>query len=169
VGQESVRVVDSTREPPSPDEVFVADVRQASVDGTYLVHTMARADFEGIAVSRRAKAGPTMASVAPPQPGAPAASDEAAGQMKPALPVVVIYGAEWCSACHDAARYMRRKGIPYVEKDIEKDPVAAREMEEKLAKHRMRSGSIPVIDVRGTVMVGFDPEQIEAALRAAPI
>ncbi len=26
---------------------------------------------------------------------------------------VIIYGAEWCGACHDAARYLRSKGIPY--------------------------------------------------------
>jgi glutaredoxin len=80
---------------------------------------------------------------------------------------VVIYGAEWCGACHDAARYLRRKGIPYVEKDIEKDPSAAHEMQTKLASRGLRAGSIPVIDVRGKVMVGFNPAEIDAALGEA--
>jgi glutaredoxin len=78
--------------------------------------------------------------------------------------VVVIYGAEWCGACHEAARYLRRKGIPYVDKDVEKDPAAAREMQQKLAKSGLHEGSIPVIDVRGKVMVGFNPAEIDAAL-----
>jgi glutaredoxin len=78
----------------------------------------------------------------------------------------VIYGAEWCGACHDAARYLRQKGIAYVEKDIEKDPSAAREMQAKLARTGLRSGSIPVIDVRGKVMVGFNAQEIDAALGA---
>jgi glutaredoxin len=79
---------------------------------------------------------------------------------------VVIYGAEWCSACHDAARYLRRKGVPYVEKDIEKDADAAREMQAKLTRNGLRAGSIPVIDVRGKVMVGFNAGEIDAALGA---
>ena len=65
--------------------------------------------------------------------------------------------------------YMKRKGISFIEKDIEKDPGAAREMEAKLSKNGLRGGSIPVMDVRGTIMVGFDPERVEAALRAAPL
>jgi glutaredoxin len=81
--------------------------------------------------------------------------------------VVVIYGAEWCGACHDAARYLRRKGIAYVEKDIETDPAAAKEMQQKLAKSGIRGGSIPVIDVRGKLMVGFNPGQLDAALGEA--
>jgi glutaredoxin len=79
----------------------------------------------------------------------------------------VIYGAEWCSACHQAAKYLRSKGIPYVDRDVEKDPDAAREMQQKLAKSGLREGSIPVIDVRGKVMVGFNPAEIDAALGQA--
>jgi glutaredoxin len=81
--------------------------------------------------------------------------------------VVIIYGAEWCGACHDAARYLRSKGIPYVEKDVEKDASAAREMQQKLTQNGLRAGSIPVIDVRGRVMVGFNPHEVDSALGAA--
>jgi len=59
---------------------------------------------------------------------------------------------------------LRRKGVPYVEKDIEKDPQAAREMQAKLKNAGMRTGSIPVIDVRGKVMVGFNAASVDEAL-----
>ena len=48
---------------------------------------------------------------------------------------------------------------PYVDKDVEKDPAAAREMQQKLAKSGLHEGSIPVIDVRGKVMIGFNPAE----------
>ena len=130
---------------------------------------MTRADFEALAVARREKNGPTLASAAPPSPSAPAsASAAAADPGKPSSrATVIIYGAEWCGACHEAARYLKKKGIPFVEKDVEKDPGAAREMQDKLAKNGLHSGSIPVIDVRGKVMVGFNAGEIDSALGAA--
>jgi glutaredoxin len=161
MGRDSVRVESQNEESPNPDRVFVVDLRQPGAGGGYPVRTMTRVEFEAIAVARREKTGPTLASAAPSAPPAPGAAPTASPA---ARPLVIIYGAEWCGACHDAARYLRHKGIPYVEKDIEKDPAAAREMQEKLAKHGMNAGSIPVIDVRGTVMVGFNPPAIDSAL-----
>jgi glutaredoxin len=171
MGRDTVRVVDPGREGAPGDDVFVADFRQAGADGAYPVRTMARADFEAIAVARRKLAGPTLAgsasSASAINPEAPGAGQSAAAAKPSTRTVVIIYGAEWCGACHDAARYLRRKGVPYVEKDIEKEPEAAREMQQKLASRGLRGGSIPVIDVRGKVMVGFDPGQIDAALGEA--
>ena len=171
MGRDTVRVVDPAREAPPGDNVVIADFRQAGADGSYPVRTMARADFEAIAVARRQEKGPTLAAAAPSAVATDTAAQGAAQGAEPTKPstrpVVIIYGAEWCSACHDAARYLRRKGVAYIEKDIEKEPEAAREMQEKLASRGLRGGSIPVIDVRGKVMVGFDPEQIDAALGQA--
>jgi glutaredoxin len=171
MGRDVVRVEDPARdESAHPDQVVVADLRQAGADGAYPVHTMTRADFEALAVARREKAGPTLASAAPPTapaPGAPTGADTANAKQHPRSGVVVIYGAEWCGACHEAAKYLRKKGIPYVDKDVEKDPDAAREMQQKLAKNGLHEGSIPVIDVRGKVMIGFNPAEIDAALGQA--
>jgi glutaredoxin len=168
MGRDAVRVEAQNEESPNPDRVSVVDLRQPGADGAYPVRSMTRVEFEAIAVARREKTGPTLASAAPAEPP-PGASATAAVPSANAgtRPVVIIYGAEWCSACHDAARYLRHKGIAYVEKDIEKDPAAAREMQEKLAKRGMNAGSIPVIDVRGTVMVGFNPPAIDSALGQA--
>lgn len=170
MGRDAVRVVD-----PNSDEgthegmVFVVDLRQARADGTYPVSTMSRADFEKIAEARREKNGPTLASAASAAASAVTqalASADTNGAAPPdtARPTVIIYGAEWCGACHQAAAYLRRKGIAYVEKDIEKDPQAAREMQRKLRSAGLRAGSIPIIDVRGKVMVGFNPQEVDDAL-----
>ncbi|HSQ61913.1 MAG TPA: glutaredoxin domain-containing protein [Polyangiaceae bacterium] len=170
MGRDSVKVVDTNKlEGTHADKVFVADLRAANPDGRYPVHTMSRADFDELAVARRAKFGPTLASAA--EAGVPDSPPTGqggggAGSIPPgnARPLVVVYGAEWCGACHEAAAYLRRKGVPYVEKDIEKDPQANREMLSKLRAAGMRAGSIPVIDVRGKVMVGFSPGAVDEAL-----
>ena len=174
VGRDAVRVVDPTKdEAVQADRVTIVDLRQAHPDGTYPVRWMSRTDFEQMAVARREKSGPTLAQTAAPgsagAAGAPGVSDPGAAQdpgsgAAAARATVIIYGAEWCGACHDAAKYLRRKGIAYIEKDVEKDPAAAREMQAKLAKNHLNAGSIPVIDVRGHVMVGFNPQQIDGAL-----
>ena len=109
------------------------------------------------------EAGPTLANAGPPPSSS--APDTDPGVTKPATrAVVIIYGAEWCGACHEAARYLRKKGIAYVEKDIEKDPTAAREMQQKLAKSGLQTSSIPVLDVRGKMIIGFNPAEVESAL-----
>ena len=169
MGRDAVRVQGQGNEPADPDHVFVVDLRQAAADGAFPVRTMSRTDFEALALARREKLGPTLAGGGPaPSPSANAEPSAApAPGQAPSRAVVTIYGAEWCSACHDAARYLRHKGIAYVEKDIEKDPAAAREMQEKLAKHHLPAGSIPVIDVRGNVMVGFNAGEVDSALGQA--
>ena len=77
---------------------------------------------------------------------------------------MIIYGASWCGPCHQAAAYLKRRGIHFVEKDIEEDGNAAREMRSKLSNAGMRGGSIPVIDVRGKLLVGFDERAVDRAL-----
>jgi glutaredoxin len=148
-----VRVADPVKDPPKLDDIFVADLRTADATGAYPVKTMGRADFEKIAVERRKQHG----SVLTPQAAASIPPAEA-------RPAVVIYGASWCGPCHQAAAYFKRRGVAFVEKDIEADGSAAREMHAKLASAGMRGGSIPVIDVRGKIMVGFDQGAVERAL-----
>ena len=168
MGRDAVRVetVPDKDDRIGVERIFAADLRQARADGTYPVRTMSLADFEAIAVARREKSGPTLANAAPPASAAAIAPDPTAAAKSATRALVIIYGAEWCGACHDAARYLRKKGIPYVEKDVEKDPSAAREMQQKLEKRGLRTGSIPVLDVRGKVVVGFNPAEVDEALGA---
>ncbi len=175
-GRDAVRVVDPTREDGThADKVFVADLRVAGAGGLYPVKAMTRLEFDQLAVTRREKNGPTLASAAPPasdapptlprqQPGSPLTQSDPPSDGRP---LVIIYGADWCSACHDAAAYLRRKGIAFIEKNVETDQGAAREMQQKLAKNGLRAGSIPVLDVKGKVMVGFSPRSVDEALGRA--
>lgn len=150
--KETVRVMDPSRdEGTSGDTVFVADLRAPRADGTFPVRRMKRSELEALALARR----PTGAG-----PGASPSGVAAAGS-----PKVVIYGAEWCGPCHQAMAFLTQRGVPFVEKDIEKDRDASREMQAKLARAGMRGGSIPVIDVNGTILVGFSAQAIESALR----
>lgn len=170
VGRDAVRVVDPNKdEGTHADKVFVADLRLKGADGTYPVKSMTRADFDKLAVERREKHGLlTLASASPSASGSAAPTHTGTDSVQAGnRPPVIIYGAEWCGACHEAAAYLRHKGIPYVEKDIEKEPGAAAEMNAKLRRTGLRSGSIPVIDVRGKVMVGFNSQELDDALGKA--
>lgn len=79
---------------------------------------------------------------------------------------VVVYGASWCDACHFAVDYLERFHIPFVELDVEADPDAREKMQGALAGSGLRGRrALPVIETRGTVMLGFMPCALEAAWR----
>jgi glutaredoxin len=153
--RETVRVADPVKDPPKLDDIFVADLRAPGADGHYKVGTMSRTDFEKIAIDRR-HAG-----------GAKGLNPRGAASVLPsnAEPGVIIYGASWCGPCHQAADYLKSQNVAYVLKDIEEDRGAAREMRTKLEAAGMRGGSIPVIDVHGKILIGFDAGQINRALK----
>jgi hypothetical protein len=54
--------------------------------------------------------------------------------------------------------------VPYQAKDIEKDPQAAAELKAKAAEGGVRTGSVPIIDVKGELLVGFDRARLEQLL-----
>ncbi|WP_437276259.1 glutaredoxin domain-containing protein [Sorangium sp. So ce375] len=167
-GRALVRAMLSDRTEGTRDAFYVADLTQKRPDGTYAVRTMPRREWESLLEKRRAE---HIAKTAPP-PAAPG-PDGSAGAGAPGAPsqlagvTVIIYGASWCKPCHQAADYLRSKGIAAVVKDIEEDAGAAAEMQDKLAKSHQHGGSIPIIDVRGQILVGFSPRAIDQALARA--
>jgi glutaredoxin len=85
-------------------------------------------------------------------------------QVSPRGTPVVVYGASWCVACDAAESYMARRSIPFVAYDVEEDSSANARLEETLRDAGLPSEkALPVIDVRGAVMVGFIPCAIEDA------
>jgi glutaredoxin len=81
---------------------------------------------------------------------------------KPPGTPVVIYGASWCRACALAKTYLARRGIPYVDRDVEEDASAVEDRDAALASVGLApSTSLPIVDVRGTVTIGFFPCVIE--------
>lgn len=73
---------------------------------------------------------------------------------------ISIYSADWCAFCHAAMGYLDKLGVPYTEKNVETDPDNAREAIEKSGQM-----GIPVIDVDGMIIIGFDRPKIDAVLR----
>lgn len=74
---------------------------------------------------------------------------------------ITIYSADWCAFCHAAKAYFDKLGIQYVEKNVETDPANATE-----AVNKSGQTGIPVIDIDGTIVIGFDRPKIDAALAA---
>ena len=77
----------------------------------------------------------------------------------PTVPIT-IYSANWCAFCHAAKAYLDKLGIPYVDKDIDSDPTIAKE-----AVDKSKQTGIPVIDIDGTIIIGFDRPKIDAVLK----
>jgi mycoredoxin len=72
---------------------------------------------------------------------------------------VVLYATDWCGYCKMIRRFLDQKGIPYKEFDIEKDAEARK------AYEALGGRGIPMLDVNGTLIRGYEPEAILAALK----
>jgi glutaredoxin-like YruB-family protein len=73
---------------------------------------------------------------------------------------VIVYSATWCAFCHAAKEYFDKLGVKYTDKDVEKDPAAGLEAVDKSSQR-----GIPVIDIDGDIIIGFDRPKIDAALK----
>ena len=74
---------------------------------------------------------------------------------------IIIYGAEWCAFCHEAMRYLDHLGVKYTYKNVELDMNDARAAVEKSGQT-----GIPVIDMDGTIIIGFDRPRINETLKS---
>ena len=75
---------------------------------------------------------------------------------------VIIYSTTWCAYCKALKEYLTQKGIGYEEKDIEKDESAFNELKTKMGDDYR--GAVPVSDIGGTMILGFDRPKIDAAI-----
>jgi glutaredoxin len=169
LGRAMVRVIVADREDGTKDVFYIADLTRKDGDGAYLTKTMTRRAWEAELEKRR---DAYLAKVAPP-PAVPSGQGLAGappqGGDKPQATglTVIIYGAAWCKPCHQAADYLKQKGITVIMKDVEESPGAGAEMREKLERAGRRGGAIPVIDVRGQILVGFDARDLDRAVAKA--
>ena len=72
---------------------------------------------------------------------------------------VTVYSTPTCVYCSLAKQFLKEKGVAFTEYDVSADESKAEEMME-------RSGQlgVPVIDVDGRIIVGFDRGALEHAL-----
>ena len=75
------------------------------------------------------------------------------------MPTVRIYSTSTCPYCRMAKDYLKAKGIQFEDIDVSADTVRADEM----VKISGQMG-VPVLDIDGTIIVGFDRQKINKAL-----
>ncbi|MDF1569873.1 MAG: Uxx-star family glutaredoxin-like (seleno)protein [Spirochaetaceae bacterium] len=73
---------------------------------------------------------------------------------------VTIYTTPSCSYCTVAKRYFKENRVPFTEYDVSRDQRRADEMVRKSGQM-----GVPVIDINGKVIVGFNKPEIERNLR----
>jgi len=73
---------------------------------------------------------------------------------------VKIYSTEWCHFCKEAKKFFEENKVKFTEVDVGKDQKAAEEMIEKSGQM-----GVPVIDINGEIIVGFDRNRIKKALK----
>ncbi len=76
---------------------------------------------------------------------------------------VIVYSTNWCAYCKMAKQYLGSKNVVVDEKNIEEDPEAHKELMDKIGGNFR---GVPVIDIAGTIVLGFDRAKIDAALKA---
>jgi len=149
----------------TPGQVYVTDLNQLLKSGKAPARPLSREAFETAAIGQlppgesSALASHGRADEAAPSPAPPPAALGDGG-----TPVVTIYGTSWCGACRAARQYLTERRVPFADKDIERDPAAARELSEKAAKSGIPTDSVPIIEVRGRLLRGFDRARIDALL-----
>ncbi|WP_322806489.1 glutaredoxin family protein [Thermanaerothrix sp.] len=74
-------------------------------------------------------------------------------------PRVIVFSTPNCPFCNMAKRYLRERGIKFRDVDVSRDAAAARDM-----VRRSGQQGVPVIDINGKIVVGFDRPKIDRLL-----
>lgn len=72
---------------------------------------------------------------------------------------VSIYTTPTCVYCKRTKAFFKEHNVSYEEKDVSSDEEARRQMIEKSGQM-----GVPVTDIDGTIVVGFDEERLSALL-----
>lgn len=72
---------------------------------------------------------------------------------------IKIYSTPTCPWCKKAKQYLDEKGIAYENIDVSSNEKAQKEMIDKSGQM-----GVPVIDIDGKIIVGFDKEKIDELL-----
>ncbi len=78
----------------------------------------------------------------------------------PAKNKVIVYSTPTCPYCHLAKDFLKENKIAFEDVDVSKNQDRAQEMIEKSGQM-----GVPVLDVNGTIIVGFDKDAIKKALK----
>jgi len=127
--------------------IYVADLTQKREDGTYSCRPVSRFKFERDLLREPGSAS----SVLPP---------ECKDLVDSPRDRVILYSTEWCGVCKATSEFLKKEGIPYEEKDVEKTAGAQQELACKALKAGKKINGVPVLDIGGTLLLGFDRDDI---------
>ncbi len=159
-----VRVIDPNQGAGRRDteQVYVIDVGEFLKAGQATAKVMSREAFETGALAQLRPGDSNLLAGPHGPPLEPEAAVDGGAAVDQA--VVILYGTPWCGACKAARQYLSAKHIPYAYKDIENDPAAARELQAKAARLGVPADRVPILDVRGRLLIGFDRTRLESLL-----
>lgn len=72
---------------------------------------------------------------------------------------ITVYSTPSCSYCRLAKDYFRKHHIPFTDYNVTNNKAKADEMVRKSGQM-----GVPVLDIHGRILVGFNPAEIERAL-----
>jgi len=72
---------------------------------------------------------------------------------------VIIYSTPTCPYCLRAKQFLKDNGIKFEDVDVSSDQAKVEEMVKKTGQM-----GVPVLDIDGTVIVGFDKDKISQAV-----
>jgi glutaredoxin-like YruB-family protein len=73
---------------------------------------------------------------------------------------VNVYTTPLCPWCQKTKEFLKKHRVKFKEIDIEKDPKEAEEMVKKSGQH-----SVPVVEINGTIIIGYDEESMKKVLK----
>jgi glutaredoxin-like YruB-family protein len=73
---------------------------------------------------------------------------------------ITLYGTSSCPWCHKTRDFLQSKKIKFNDVNVGEDQKAAKEMYKKSGQL-----GVPVLDINGTIIVGFDEPAIKKALK----
>lgn len=82
-------------------------------------------------------------------------NEEGIGDIEVLESPVVMYSTSWCGYCTKARRLMEKRGIDYLEYDIEKSDKAKKEF------MKLGGRGTPLLIINGDVVKGFDKARLK--------
>lgn len=73
---------------------------------------------------------------------------------------VTVYSTPTCPYCVYAKEYFKKNNVEFKDVDVSRDRASAEEMVRKSGQM-----GVPVIDIDGKILVGFQPEEFEKLLK----
>jgi glutaredoxin 3 len=71
---------------------------------------------------------------------------------------VIVYTAEWCPWCHRTMDFLKENKVEFESRDVETGGFAQEAMK------KSGQAGIPVIDVDGEIVVGYDVKKLKELL-----